>query len=101
MSTIFEISEKVETVSQGYIGKIGVVRTPDWFVLKLQEELGELTQAYMKVKGQARTNGKTSEELNHAMAEEAADVFCHVLLFAKHNGIDLDKAVKEKWLKYL
>lgn len=101
MNFMSELADKVETVSQGYVRKIGIERNPDWFILKLQEELGELTQAYMKVKGQARANGKSQDELRQALAEEVADVLCHTLLFAKHNGVDLEKSVKEKWLKYL
>lgn len=101
MNSMSELLEKIEAVSQGYAVKIGIERSPEWFILKLQEELGELTQAYLKLKGQARTNCKSPEELQRALAEETADVLCHVLLFAKHNGIDVEKAVQEKWLKYL
>ncbi|WP_413288163.1 MazG nucleotide pyrophosphohydrolase domain-containing protein [Bdellovibrio sp. HCB337] len=96
-----DLIEKVEKISQGYALKMDIERTADWFMLKLQEELGELTQSYMKVKGQARASGKSQAELQKALADEAADVLCHTLLFAKHNGIDLETAIKEKWLKYL
>ncbi|MEI7604374.1 MAG: hypothetical protein WCJ19_05130 [bacterium] len=33
--------------------------------------------------------------------EEIADVFCHLLLLAKNNDVNLEKIIEEKWLKYL
>ncbi|PIS18219.1 hypothetical protein COT54_00465 [Candidatus Collierbacteria bacterium CG09_land_8_20_14_0_10_46_12] len=32
------------------------------------------------------------------LQEEMADVFCHVLLLARHHKINLEKEVEEKWL---
>ncbi len=48
--------EEVEKVSQGYADRLGITRDPDWFVLKLQEELGELVQSYLMMSGRARKN---------------------------------------------
>ncbi|MFN8077981.1 MAG: hypothetical protein U0Q19_00305 [Kineosporiaceae bacterium] len=39
-----ELTATVERVSEGYADRFGIDRTPDWFLMKLQEELGELTQ---------------------------------------------------------
>lgn len=78
--------------------KFNIERDNNWFVLKLQEELGELIQSYLMLTGKARKKGKSEEELKADFAKEVADVFCHVLLLAKFNGIDLDKEVKNKWL---
>ena len=92
------LTEEVEKVSQTYTKKFNIKRDNNWFVLKLQEELGELVQSYLRVEGQGRKKGKTEEELKADFAKEVADVFCHVLLLAKFNNIDLDKEIKEKWL---
>lgn len=95
---IASLTEEVEKVSQIYTKKFNINRDNNWLVLKLQEELGELIQSYLMLEGQARAKGKTKEELQADFAKEIADVFCHVLLLAKFNNIDLDKEVKEKWL---
>ena len=95
---IKSLTKEVEDVSLLYTKKFNIDRDDDWFVLKLQEELGELTQSYLKMKGKARTNDKSEKELKDDFAKELADVFSHVLLLAKHNDIDLDEEVKEKWL---
>lgn len=92
------LSNKTEKVSQNYIKKFNIERNDDWFLLKLQEELGELTQSYLKLKGKAKTEGKSEAELKDAFAKETADVFCQVLLLAKHNDIDLEKEIEQKWL---
>jgi NTP pyrophosphatase (non-canonical NTP hydrolase) len=92
------IAKEVEKVSQKYSGKFKVKRDSDWYILKLQEELGELIQSYLMMIGQARDKGKSEEELQKDFQKEIADVFCHVLLLAKHHGVDIEKEVNEKWL---
>ncbi|HWY79670.1 MAG TPA: hypothetical protein VNW29_04900 [Candidatus Sulfotelmatobacter sp.] len=89
---------KVEEVSQAYAKKFGIKRDSEWFLLKLQEELGELVQSYLKMTGQARKKNKTEEELRTEFRNEIADVLSHVLLLAKHYEVDLEKEIKEKWL---
>ena len=49
-----ELSDEVEEVSAFYAERHGIDRTPEWFVLKLGEEVGELTQAFLARSGQAR-----------------------------------------------
>jgi NTP pyrophosphatase (non-canonical NTP hydrolase) len=78
--------------------KHGIERDATWFLLKLQEEVGELTQAFLMKTGQARDKGRTSAELDAGFRAELADVLCHVLLLARHHGVDLDAAVADKWL---
>ncbi len=98
---IGELSEAVEQVSRGYAGKFGIERDSAWFLLKLHEELGELTQAFLAVTGQGRAKGRTPEELRRSLEDEVADVLAHVLLLARHHGIDAEAEVRRKWLTYL
>lgn len=100
MAELRELSEKIEAVSLDYARTHAIVRTPDWYLLKLHEELGELTQAYLKLNGQARAKGATEEELLARLHEETADVFSHILLFARNNGVDVERAL-DKWFKFL
>jgi NTP pyrophosphatase (non-canonical NTP hydrolase) len=93
-----QLSEAVESVSQNYAEKFTVERDATWFVLKLQEEVGELIQSYLMRSGKARTKGKSSEEIQSEFHKEVADVFCQTLLLARFYNIDLEKEVEEKWL---
>ena len=90
------LSEQVARVSDIYAERFSVRRDDDWFMIKLQEELGELAQAHLRLSQRAR--GESSEQ---ARADEAADVMCMLLLYCRHHHIDLDAAVARKWLAHL
>ncbi|MGF6176980.1 NTP pyrophosphatase (non-canonical NTP hydrolase) [Ensifer sp. 4252] len=66
-------------------------------MLKMQEEIGELTQTWNKATGRGRRHGKSLDDLQTDMADEAADLLGHVLLFAHQNDLDLVAAIKRKW----
>ncbi|MGO4352244.1 pyrophosphatase [Rhizobium sp. RAF36] len=93
-----ELAEKFEAASKAYAEANGVERDRDWFLLKLQEEMGELTQAWNRLTGRGRAKGRTSAEMKQDLADETADLLGHILLFARHNGIDLAPSVERKWL---
>jgi NTP pyrophosphatase (non-canonical NTP hydrolase) len=96
-----EISDKLAMVSDIYSEKYNIRRDDDWFVLKMQEELGELSSAHLKLTQRARVGGESSESLNRNLRDEVADVLALTLLFARHKGIDVELAIKEKWFQYL
>lgn len=98
---IHKLIEDLEEISDGYAERYNIDRTPEWFILKLTEELGEFTQSYLKYKGQARTNNKSADELKIHLEDELADVIGMALLTANNQGIDIENAFKRKWLKYL
>ena len=98
---IEHLVEDLEEISMGYASKFGIDRTPDWFIMKLTEELGELMQSYLKYVGQARSGGETKAVLKQNMEDELADVIGMALLTAKNQNIDMEEAFKRKWLKYL
>jgi len=93
-----QLSDDVEAISQRYAAHYGFRRDDTWFLLKLQEEVGELTQAFLRRSGQARDKGLTPVELESGYAAELADVVCQVLLLARHSGVDLEAAIERKWL---
>jgi len=93
--------QKIEKVSALYSKKFNISRDKLWYLLKLQEEMGELTQAYLSMSGRARHKNKTPEEMKANFEHEIADVLCHVLLLAESEGVNLKKAIDEKWLKRL
>lgn len=92
-----ELADQFENASAEYAGKHGIVRDADWFVLKLQEEMGELTQAWNRNTGRGRAKGRSPEQITSDLADETADLLGHILLFARQNGLDLSAAIERKW----
>ncbi|MFD4990847.1 pyrophosphatase [Cellulosimicrobium cellulans] len=109
--TLSRLSGRVEAVSALYARKFGVERDPDWFMLKLAEEVGELTQAFLVATGRTRPRGDVSpagaaagdgtagpDGAASPLADEVADVLAHLLLLARSQGVDVEAAVRRKWL---
>lgn len=97
MTSLISLAGRFEQASRDYAAANNIERTQEWFVLKMQEELGELTQIWMKWAGHGRPKGRSRDELHHDLSDETADLFGHILLFACQNNIDLSAAVKRKW----
>ncbi|MFF2268332.1 pyrophosphatase [Cellulosimicrobium cellulans] len=108
--TVSDLGERVEAISALYARKFGVERDPDWFMLKLAEEMGELTQAFLVATGRTRPRGDAPpsgaspdgvavpDGGASPLADEVADVLAHLLLLARSQGVDVDAAVRRKWL---
>jgi len=94
--TLSEVSDAAGRISNIYADKFGIVRDDDWYLLKLQEELGELAQAHLRLSSRGR-----GEACEHDRADEAADLLCQLLLYCRRFGIDPDQAVRRKWLQWL
>ena len=88
-------------IGELYVAQVGVLRDDLWHLGKLTEELGELNAAWLSANGRGRDRGLSPEQLQAAVADEAADLFGFLLLFAERNGIDLDAALARKWGRYL
>lgn len=89
------LADRLEAISAAYAASYGIDRRSDWFLLKVLEEMGEMTQAWLARTGRSRrdaTDGTTQ------LPSEVADVLCQLLLFARAAGVDLDAAVRDKWL---
>jgi NTP pyrophosphatase (non-canonical NTP hydrolase) len=96
-----ELTALVSEVSDTYASRNDIARDDDWYLLKVQEELGELTAEYLRTTGRGRLKGADAAEIRQALEDEAADVLAMLLLFARKNHIDLDAALERKWFKYL
>lgn len=95
-----KLSDEIEVISRVYARVHGVERTDDWLVLKLHEEVGELTQAYLNRTGRSRDRGRSGEELDEDLRGEVADVLAQVLLVARHLGVDVDAELERKWFRW-
>jgi len=97
---IADLQSEVESVSALYAQRHDITRTDDWLLLKLGEEVGELTQAYLARSGRARDKGRSGTQLDDDFGAELADVLAHVLLIAQRFGVDLQAEVDRKWLVF-
>lgn len=93
-----QLSEDVETLSRRYAEVYAFERDDAWYLLKLQEEVGELTQAFLMRAGQARAKGLSYAERDANFRAEIADVLCQLLLLARHHDVDVAAEVERKWL---
>jgi NTP pyrophosphatase (non-canonical NTP hydrolase) len=94
--TLAELSQTAAQISDIYATKHAIARDDDWFLLKIQEEVGELAQAHLRLSSRGR--GSATEQ---DRADEAADVLCQVLLYCRRFGVDPEEAVRRKWLTWL
>lgn len=101
LMSLQSLTKKIKQVNDLYRKKFNVEQNGDWFLLKLQEEFGEMTQKYLMTTERTRKKFASAEEGRQALGEEVANMFCYLILFAKHVGIDLEEAVEKKWFKYL
>jgi|SRR6185312_9522318 len=100
MTDLNELAEKAERVSRLYARRCDIRRDDDWFALKLQEEAGELVAEYLRGTGRGRLRGDDPAAAE-ALADEAADLLAQLLLFCRHNGIELEAALERKWFVHL
>ena len=99
--TLAQLTALVSEVSDTYASRNDIERDADWYLLKVQEELGELTAEYLKTTGRGRLKGAGPAEVRESLEDETADVLAMLLLFAGNNGIDLEAALERKWFHYL
>ena len=94
------LSDDVVRISDIYAREHGIDRdkaaSGDWALLKVQEELGELTAEHLRMSGRAR--GAADDQ---ALSDEAADVMGMLLIYCDRVGIDLEAAMRRKWLRWL
>lgn len=91
-----DLQADVLRISDIYAAEHNIDRDRDWALLKLQEELGELTAEHLRLTGRAR--GAPDAQ---ALGDEAADVLGMLLIYCARAGVDLDQAMQRKWLKWL
>ena len=91
-----DLTASVLRISDIYAAEHGIERSGDWALLKVQEELGELTAEHLRMSGRARGPADADK-----LGDEAADVLGMLLIFCDRAGIDLEQAMQRKWLAWL
>ncbi len=90
------LSTDVLRISDRYAAEHSIDRDRDWALLKLQEELGELTAEHLRMSGRARGVADAGK-----LGDEAADVLGMLLIYCDAAGIDIEAAMQRKWLHWL
>ena len=99
--SLSELTALVAEVSDLYAARNDIARDDDWYVLKVQEELGELVSEYLRTTARGRLKGDDPATIRQKLEDETADLLASLLLFARHNRVDLDAALERKWLRHL
>lgn len=99
--TFRDLSTHIVEVGDLYARRHNIERSPDWYLLKLTEELGELTAEHVLLTGRARPNADGSGGTREALENEAADLFGQFVLYLHANNIDIEAAIERKWLRHL
>ncbi|WP_129788504.1 pyrophosphatase [Promicromonospora panici] len=100
LNDLSDLSDEVEIISRVYARVHGVERTDDWLMLKLHEEIGELTQAFLNLSGRSRDRGLTDDETREAFCGEVADALAQLLLVARRFDVDLPGELERKWFRW-
>jgi NTP pyrophosphatase (non-canonical NTP hydrolase) len=94
-----ELQEKIFAVERAYGKKFGIEIDEDYTLLKLYEEMGELSQALLINRKKCRPEKYPGAQVaKEKLAEEMADVLGLLVTNAKLLNIDIEEALQKKWL---
>ncbi len=80
-----------------YAEKFGIQRDDEFYLFKMQEELGELVRSFLELRGSEKKRKLSEDELKKKFAGDCASLVGNALILAQHFGIDLEKTLKEKF----
>ena len=96
---INETAAEIDAINRRYAEIYGFERTSDWLMLKVQEELGEVADAYLGMTGRQRDKGHgEGADARERFALELADAAGLLMALAHNEGVDLERAIDAKWL---
>lgn len=95
---INDTAARIDAISRRYAEIYGFDRTSDWLMLKLQEEAGELADAYLGLTGRQRQKGDAVTDPRQRFALELADTVGILFALAAQEGVDIERAIDAKWL---
>ena len=97
-----ELCQKVLEVYDQYAQENQIPVDQDYAILKLVEEVGEFSQAVIIQRGMCRAEKRLSAKLaQRAVANELSDILGLTILVADRIGVDLQAAIRDKWLQFL
>lgn len=94
-----DIQSKILKNAEKYSNANSIRFDDDFAMIKLCEELGELSQAFLIHKRKCRVEKFTSkEDSKKEIAKELADVIGMAVILANLLEIDLEEAIDKKWI---
>jgi NTP pyrophosphatase (non-canonical NTP hydrolase) len=96
---IQEAAVRLEQLSKQYTNRYNIDRTPQWILLKLTEEVGELMQAYLKVSKQTRHAADQTFD-RQVLEDEMADVLGMTLIVAREFNLNIEAGLERKWFRH-
>lgn len=97
-----QLCEKVLQVYDRYAEENDIPVNQDYAVLKLVEEVGEFAQAVIIQRGMCRAEKRVPPRMaKAAVAAELSDILGLTILCADRLGVDLQGAIRDKWLQFL
>lgn len=94
-----ELQQKVVDNAQNYGDRYNVKIDQQFALLKLVEEIGEFAEAVLTHMRKSRPEKLLPPtEAKEKIAKELADVIGMAIVNANVYGIDLEKAIYEKWI---
>ena len=95
---LIDIQQKILEKAKGYTKQYNIELTPDFVLIKLYEEVGELSQAYLVHQKKSRpTKYQDSSQVKESLSQELADVLGMSMTLAALLDIDLEEALNKKW----
>lgn len=100
--TFDEMQNGILEVAKIYGKRFDVDIDQDFAILKLYEEVGEYAQAVLIHRKKSKPEKyKSAKETKEMLGEELADIIGMVIVNADLFGINLKKAIQDKWLNRL
>jgi len=95
-----DIQARVIENANRYGKKYNINIDEQFALIKLYEEVGEFSQAILIHRKKSRPEKHVSEDVSKKeLAKELADIVGMAIVNAHLLGIDLEKAICEKWIK--
>jgi hypothetical protein len=97
MMTLKDAADHCEAAWGTYASRHAIRRDSDeFYLLKVQEELGELARRYLEMTNAEHTR-RDEPALRRKFEEDCASLVGNALILAKHFKVDLDKRIVEKF----
>lgn len=96
---IKQLQKKASKVFLDNLERDNIKVSDDYLLLKLTEELGELTQLYLVHKKRCRpAKYLTPQASKRELSKELSDVLGLILVIAEKLEIDIEEALVKKWI---
>jgi len=94
-----EIQKKIVERAKDYEERYNLVIDENTAIIKLYEEVGEFAEAVLTHRKKSRPEKLLPpEESKNKVSEELADVIGMAVVTADRLGIDIEKALQNKWI---